>query len=288
MKALVLSGGGVKCAYSASVIFCLLNELQIHYSLLCGTSAGAINAAFIAQFSQGQEQEAAQQLYKLWLSLSTKHIYKRHSPFGKFHSLWKPSLLDSSPLAKLIKSKISLDKIRASGKNVCVGTVSAGSGEYKIFTQHDDDFIDAVVASASFPGLLAPIKIRGQYWIDGGGGEHTPIKTAIDYGAQSLDIIVTSPERKNVQFVEHPSTGDILKRALDLAIDKVMDNDVERLEIYNQLALAGVSNKKVISYNIIRPDYNLIEDLLDFDPQKIKKMMELGYQDAKSKYKTDI
>lgn len=36
--------------------------------------------------------------------------------------------------------------------------------------------------------------------------------------------------------------------------------------------------------NIIRPNFNLTEDLLDFNPLKLKEMAERGYHDAKSKY----
>lgn len=281
MRALVLSGGGAKGSYQSSAVYHLLNDLQVPYEVLCGVSVGAISCAFLAQFPIGQEQEAAKQLCDLWSSISTKDIYKRYFPFGKFHSLWRSSLLDSSPLTKLIHTNISLAKIRSSGKQVCVGAVSACSGEYRIFTQHDDDFVDAVIASSSFPGLLQPVKMRGQYWMDGGCAELTPIKTAIDAGATELDIIMTSPDKRNIHFVDHPTVGEIIKRALDLSIDKIMDNDIERLDMYNRLVVSGASKRKMIDYRIIRPEYNLIEDLLDFDPVKIKRMMELGYLDAK-------
>jgi len=67
-----------------------------------------------------------------------------------------------------------------------------------------------------------------------------------------------------------------------------MSNDIEKVIMYNRLAEAGFTDKKFVSINIIRPDTNLIEDLLDFTPSKIKNMMFYGYNDAKKKYTSNI
>jgi hypothetical protein len=45
-----------------------------------------------------------------------------------------------------------------------------------------------------------------------------------------------------------------------------------------------LTHKKYVKLNIIRPENNLIEDLLDFRPEKIREMMEKGYKDAVVKY----
>jgi hypothetical protein len=54
--------------------------------------------------------------------------------------------------------------------------------------------------------------------------------------------------------------------------------------MHNILAMAELEDKRYVKINILRPDYNLIEDLLDFRPEKIKEMMEMGYADAKYRY----
>ena len=63
-----------------------------------------------------------------------------------------------------------------------------------------------------------------------------------------------------------------------------MANDIEKVQMHNILAQAGLSDYKYVKLNILRPDYNLIQSLLDFRPEKIKEMMEKGYADAKYKY----
>lgn len=286
MRALVLSGGGSKGAYQVGALKHLLGDLENKYEILCGVSVGAINCAFVSQYLLGDEKKCSDELYSLWSQLNSNSIYKRWFPFGSLHSIWRLSFFDSSPLYNLIHSKISLEKIRNSGKKASVGAVSLSSGKYTIFNQEHDSFIDAVIASASFPGMLMPVKIGDHLWIDGGVKEISPIKTAIDAGATEVDVIITSPETRLRRFIEYPSTIDILKRSIDLSTDKIMSNDIEKVLMYNRLAEAGFTDKKFVNINIIRPDHNLIEDLLDFAPEKIKDMMLCGFNDAKKKSKS--
>jgi len=161
VRALVLSGGGSKGAYQAGALKYIVGELGVVYDAFCGVSVGAINCGFLSMFGYGQEQESAALLADLWSQLDSSKIYKRWFPFGRWHALWNKSFFDSSPLQNLLRNGINLDRIRASGKKVSVGTVSLSSGKYTIFDQASDHFIDAVIASASFPGMLTPVKFLG-------------------------------------------------------------------------------------------------------------------------------
>jgi NTE family protein len=280
MKAIVLSGGGAKGGWSAGCLFHLLHDLKMHYQILCGVSVGAINAAFLAQFHKGQEVEAAIQLWDLWSKLENKSVYKRWFPFGRYHCLWKNSFYDSSPLHKLMRSNISLERIRATGKHVSVGLVSLTSGKYKIFDQTSDDFVSAVIASASFPCLFQPVKIGDELFTDGGVKTITPINTAIDFGATEIHAVVTSPEIRDKKFFKQPSIIDVMTRSFDLYTEKIMSNDIDKAIAYNRLAEAKIIDNQSVKLHIIRPKRNLVEDFLDFDPEKIKKMMDIGYNDA--------
>jgi NTE family protein len=281
MQAICFSGGGSKGAFSTGVVKHLLGNLKKAYDVYAGVSVGAIAASFLGMFPTGQEELAANQLYNLWNELSTKNIYKRWFPFGGFHGLWKSSMYDSSPLRELISKNISLDRIRASGKIVVVGAISLSSGKYTVFDQTSDHLIEAIIASASFPGLLAPVKIGDELWIDAGPKKMLPTNSMIEMGVDKIDLVITSPEKRIPKYFGKPSAIDALRFSFDFANDKILSNDIERLEMYNVLAAAGLSGKKVIGINVIRPKYNLIDDPMDFSNEKIREMIGIGYEEAR-------
>lgn len=285
MRVLVLSGGGSKGGWAAGCLKHLLGDLKIQYDAIVGISSGAINAAFLGMYPKGQEAESIDTLSKLWLELDPSKIYKRWSPFGMWHVIYKQAFYDSTPLRKLIRHSIDMERVRSSGKSVSIGAVSLSSGKYTVFNQTSDDFVEAIIASASFPVMFEPIQIGDHIWSDGGIKTVAPLHTAIEMGATHIDAIVTSPESRDKKFMAKPSIIDIMKRSFDLYTEKIMSNDIEKAIMYNKLVVAGLSDKKLIKLNIIRPTHNLIEDMLDFDPAKIRGMMEKGYNDALSMYK---
>ena len=284
MRSLVISGGASKGAFGSGAILFLLGELETDYSAYCGVSSGALCAAFLAMFPSGEEKRAAETLADLWSKIRSSDIYKEWYLFGKFQSIWRNAFYNSAPMRKLIRSHISLDRIRASGKHVSVGAVSLTSGKYRLFTEADDDFVEAVIASASFPSLFEPIPLRNELFVDGGLKSISPISAAIDGGSEFIDVIITSPEFRDKKFISNPTILDVIARSFDLFTEKIMSSDIEKAILYNRLAEVGATDKKAIAMNIIRPDHNLIEDLLDFDPVKIQNMIKLGYDAAKSKY----
>jgi NTE family protein len=283
MRSLVLSGGAGKGSWSAGAILHLLGNLHIRYDSYHGVSSGAINASFLAMFPTGEEKRAAETLADMWSRITSQDVYKDWYLLGKLQSIWRNSFYNSAPMRKLIKSNISLERIRASGKKVSVGAVSLTSGKYRVFTQDDDDFVDAVMASCAFPVIFEPVPMRGELFIDGGQKSLTPIGTAIDSGAEHIDIIITSPELRDKKFIDNPSIIDIIARSFDLFTEKIMTSDIEKAILYNRLAEYGATSKKPINMNIIRPDHNLTDDLLDFDPVKIQEMIRLGFDKAKEK-----
>jgi len=284
MRALVLSAGGNKSSYQVGALKYLINELNINYDIFNGVSAGGINAAYLSQFKNAFEENAVNKLEKIWLDISNENVYKHWKPFGKLHAIFKSSFFDGSPLKKLIESNLDLNKLNSSGKIVTVGATSLTTGEYKIFDNKNPDFIEAVVAGASFPIMLSPVKIGSEYYTDGGIMQTTPIKTAISLGATHLDIIITNPEI-SIKFHPHKLTViSSLKRILNLCTDQLLKLDLESLNIYNKLAKLKCTDRKELIINIIRPKSILMENILDFNKDKIKDMIDVGYQDAKLQF----
>jgi NTE family protein len=280
-RALVLSGGGAKGAYEVGALLYLYGDLENQYDIICGVSVGALNGSFLAQYLKKDEKSAINGLLDLWNSIDTRSIYKRWF-FGYLSSLWRSSVYNSEPLQKLVRGVLSQAAIQLSGKELRVGAVSLNSGIYKLFDQNYHDLAGAVLASASFPVMLCPIKLDGELWTDGGIRDVTPLAAAIDLQADEVDIIVTSPD----YTAPHPSHRfnvlDLAWRSVEVMSDEIINNDLHKAISINKMISAGFfSNKRKIPIRIIRPSSKLIDNSLDFSQATIQEMIKTGYEDAK-------
>ncbi|VFR45299.1 Patatin [plant metagenome] len=164
--ALVLSGGGARAAYQVGVLKALvrlhreqaaLNDAPIPFSVLCGTSAGAINATALAcradyfagavdAIAQVWENFLAEQIYRSdargiartgaqWLAVMSVGWMLGH------HARVAPRfLLDNTPLIDLLPRWAPLDALPrqfAAGhlRALGIGASSYTSGEHLTFFQ---------------------------------------------------------------------------------------------------------------------------------------------------------
>lgn len=276
MRSLVLSGGGNKGAAQAVVIKYLTNECKYKYNSIHGISVGALNGSFLSMFSD--DEEGANKLIDFWSSLKDKQVKKQWCPFGVVSALWKNSVYNSQPLINLVKSYLSLDKIRASGKKITVSAVSLTTGNYKVFSEKDDCFIDAVLASSSFPAMLNPIDIAGELYTDGGVKHITPLKEAIDAGATEIDMIICAPKQTTAKYNKKSNALKLASRTIDLMTDEIIEADLKKAQLYNEILLlkSSYDGKRFVKINVYRPINDLTEDSLDFSPETIKMLMEKG------------
>jgi NTE family protein len=281
MRALVLSGGGVKGAYQIGVLCHLILDLGRQYDILCGVSVGALNCSFLSMFIKEEEKQGFERLLQFWLTVNNDKIWKRWFPFGKLHALWLKSLFNSQPLIDTVHQYVNLDAIRKSGRQVSVGAVSLTTGQYRSFTQDDDSFVDGVLASSAFPSGLKPIFIDGELYTDGGVKHVTPLKEAINLGATEVDMILCAPTMSTAPYDNHSAALKLALRTVDLMSDEITDADLKMAILYNKMAEFD-SSKKFIPINTIRPKLNLVDNSLEFDPVQIKMMIDKGYEDAKA------
>lgn len=281
MRFLVCSGGGSKWAYEVGAVEYLCGNRETVYDGYCGTSAGALISGFMSQFSTGREKEAAVSLVELLKTIDDKKIWKRWFPFGKLHALWKSSALNSAPLQALVRTSLSHDAVRSSGKKLRVAAVSLTTGRTEIFDEGYHDLAGAVIASSSFPAMFCPIKLDGELWTDGGVKEITPLKSAIDAGATEIDVVITSPDYDVPEHDDSPNTIDVAMRTIDLMSSEILSDDVKVALMYNDMAAGGMTDKKELVIRVIRPSSVLTSDSLDFSPKSLETMRMAGYEDAK-------
>lgn len=266
MRALVLSGGGVKGAFAVGAIKRMV-ELELEYDMYYGVSVGAINCARLAMYSTLAEGLDA--LDDLWFTTTTDNI-KGSWCLGYLQSWWKKGIYSNGPLKKLIRGNFDINMVRASGKKLGVCAVALETGEYNIFTEQDDDIEEAIIASSITPVFLNPHEMRNQTFIDGGVKHVVPVQDAIDAGATYIDVVVTEPENLN-HVQKFNNLGDIGFRVLGLMSNQMTNNDIE----------LAICKNPYVKVNVIRPVSELGGGMLEMSHDVIFNQFTRGYDAAK-------
>jgi len=138
MTGLVLTGGGARAAYQVGVlegVSAILREAgwapeQNPYDIICGTSAGAINATALACHADNFD-EGLQKVLRVWEQITAEQVYRADSlgvlrsgakwlsllSFGWLVRKWKAnppnSLLDNTPLVTLLNRMLNFPRLDA-------------------------------------------------------------------------------------------------------------------------------------------------------------------------------
>jgi NTE family protein len=285
MRALVLSGGGVKGAYQVGALRKLMFEDGRDYDLISGISVGALNAAILCQTPPGNPKDSWSALDSVWKQVDNSHIKKSWFPLGVIESLWKPSVYNSEPLKKWILSGVDPKKVSTSGRKLRVVSVSFDTGESFVADETTPDIQNWVVASSAFPVMLTPIQINGQSWVDGGLRSITPLGEAIRAGADEIDIITCSNPDLIPPFKskEHAAIPGYLERSLDILTNQILRADLKICGLKNMLAQQGSSDHRQIKLRVLQPSVaELTPNSLEFTQDTINKLAQMGYEDASS------
>jgi len=237
-RALVLMGGGARTAYQAGALQALSQLLPddspFPFDILVGTSAGALNASFLAgQASHGVQ--AFEHLADFWLRLRSHAVYRLpRTPLSQW-SRWATALgvtltarsqgavLDSMPLVDTLHHAIDLtgiDRALSSGTihALAITASSYSSGVHWTFCQTADDMgatpwsrpgrraelqpvtIEHLMASSAIPFIFpaTPLWVDGglEYFGDGSMRQISPLAPAVHMGAtQVLAMGVGQPQR---------------------------------------------------------------------------------------------
>lgn len=278
-RALILSGGGARAAYQVGVLQALAKILPEGsanpFPIICGTSAGAINALALASHP-GDFREAVTALGKIWQDLSIDQVYKHgwtdlikgvgllgFSLFNEGVGRQRPlSMLDNAPLWNLLGSRIrfeNLDPAIESGKLSAVSVTAMGytSGESVSFFQGASALqgwnryrrigtptrlkLEHLLASSAIPTVFPAVRINREYFGDGALRQLAPISPALHLGADAVFVIGVSQNRdkrykSKRTFTRHsPSMAQIVGQLFNSAFIDALEGDLEHLERINEL-----------------------------------------------------
>ena len=315
-RALVLSGGGAKGAFTAGVVKYLMVELGLNFDLVVGTSTGALIAPLVAS------QDIAN-LIHFYENVEQQDILTDRPDLLAF--LFSDALNDTKPLERLIHKffgdRRRYERLVRSSTEIFVTVVNMQTGEIEYGNQHQDPkptLLKKILASACVPVMMPPVKIGKHQYVDGGVKEIAPFSKAIDEGATHIVSVILSPDPAQRGRIrkEFTSTMEILKRSLELLTEEIVDNDLKIATVYSEAIryldqmkinakekigltdpqirklFAGLENpfqgKRIVGITTIRPDDELVDSSLNFDPDKMREMVDKGYKKAKEVVSQEI
>ena len=185
--AFVLSGGASLGSIQVGMLEALY-ERDIRPDLIVGTSAGALNGAFLA--SRPQTVETARELGEVWRGLRRGQVFPVNPLTGALGFLGARShLVPDSGLKTVVKRHLRVDRIEDSIIPLHVIAADIQTGDE--VTLSEGPLLDAVLASAAIPGVLPPVEWRGRHLVDGGVANNVPISQAIELGASVVYVLPT-------------------------------------------------------------------------------------------------
>ncbi|RLA40520.1 MAG: patatin-like phospholipase family protein [Gammaproteobacteria bacterium] len=285
--ALVLSGGGARAAYQVGVLKALGQILprtsHNPFPIICGTSAGAINALAIAG-RPGPFRLRARKLEAIWRNMHAEHIYRTdvwgvlkntvrlslslmHSGYGIGRSV---ALLDNSPLENLLTNYIRfrhIDEAILSGELMAVSTTAMDyvSGKSVAFFQGNHDCwtrsrrhgirtglnIDHLMASSAIPLIFPARAIDTRYYGDGAMRQLKPLSPALHLGADRIFVIGVSDNPSQHQDTDSPkhspSVAQMIGHLLNSAFIDSVESDLETLKAINKLVQSQAENTQSTS-----------------------------------------
>jgi NTE family protein len=285
-KALCISGGGSKGAYSLGVIKALLESGQ-RYDVITGVSVGALIGAHFAMYPKENQLEAYERIEKIWFDITgNESIFRPWAPsfLTYIFSFWKGGIYDMSPLREILTKEVSPEKILSSGIDFEIGVCSIQSGRYKSINLSSDknnnnDAIDWIWASCIFPVLFPPVTINGEQWVDGGVKNVIPIKDVIKYNIDEVDVVITGPRKETevVNMKQIHSAMDVGLRSAELLSDKAYSSDLEDVSTFFES----------VKIRIFEPKIQVNDDSFSFQPQEIRKLIQQGYEETIKKIAND-
>lgn len=275
-KALILPGAGARGAYQVGVLKAIAElvpaDAPCPFVVLSGTSAGAINAAVLASRA-ANFRDAVRDMEEVWSNFKVGQVFRSDAfsmlksslhwltaiLFGGLRRHNPISLLDSSPLARLLGANVRFESIQEALEAGLIDALAVTASAYS--TARSVTFFQAremprswsrarriglparigvehLMASAAVPFVFPPVRIGSQYYGDGSMRHRSPLSAPIHLGAERLLVIGVRDERPDPEPApdiepESPSLAHLAGYMLDTLFMDGLYSDLERITRIN-------------------------------------------------------
>ena len=183
--AFVFAGGGSFGAIQVGMMQALAAH-GLQADLVVGSSVGAINGAY---YAGAPTLHGVQRLADIWRGLRRQDVFPvTLRTFLGF--LWRRDfLITHDGVRQLVLDHLPYRKLEDARIPVHIVTTNIVTGDAVVLS--DGSAVDAIVASTAIPGAFAPVPYNGLFLADGAIASNTPIKVALEKGAERLIVLPT-------------------------------------------------------------------------------------------------
>jgi NTE family protein len=306
---LALQGGGSHGAFTWGVLDRLLEEPSLAIDSICGTSAGAMNAAvLVTGDAENGPPGARDRLARFWDEVGK---VGRFGPFARtpwdhmiegwrldyspmyvwldlLSRVWSPYdswMPAENPLRPILARVVDVELIRlVAGIKLFVCATNVRTGKVKVFDNREVS-VDALLASACLPTLFRAVEIAGEpYWDGGYMGNPALWPLAYESEAHDLLIVEINPLHRD----EMPRSAiEIRDRMNEISFNSTLMREMRAIHFVNRLIDGGKlpadEYKRTNVHLISAPDE--MTDLhaaskLNAEPGFLKFLFELGRRAA--------
>ncbi len=257
---LALQGGGSHGAFTWGVLDRLLEEPWLRIAAISGTSAGALNAAVLADgWTDGGAEGARTALEKYWQHVSRAAAFSplQRSPLDRLMGRWtldtSPAYvamdlisrvlspydlnpLGLNPLAGIIAESVDFDRLARSPIKLFITATSVRTGRGRIF-RNAEITVDVLLASSCLPTMFRAIEIDGESYWDGGYAGNPTITPLIRESDAHDTILVQINPRERPDAPR--SAGDILNRLNEISFNSPLMKELRMIALLHQVADPG-------------------------------------------------
>jgi NTE family protein len=257
---LALQGGGSHGAFTWGVLDRLLEEPRFHIAAISGTSAGAMNAAVLADgWTDGGADGARAALEKYWRTVSRAAALSplQRSPLDRLMGRWS---LDTSPayvamdlmtrllspydlnplafnpLRNILDESIDFERLATSPIKLFITATRVRTGRGRIF-RNGEITTDVLLASACLPTMFRAVEIDGEaYWDGGYAGNPTITPLVRESDAHDTLLVQINPtERPEIPR----SAAEILNRLNEISFNSPLAKELRMIALLRQVADPG-------------------------------------------------
>ena len=257
---LALQGGGAHGAFTWGVLDRLLEEPWLGIDGVSGTSAGAMNAAVMADgFAAGGREGARAALEAFWRRVSLAAAFSpfQRTPIDRALGRWtldhQPMFVAmdlmarvfspydlapfaANPLEAVLAESVDFARLATSPIRLFITATNVRTGRGRIF-RNAEITPQVLLASACLPTLFQAVEIEGEaYWDGGYSGNPTITPLVRECDSEDTLLIPINP-------VERPGTPtsarDILNRLNEVSFNAVLLKELRMIAMLRQVADLG-------------------------------------------------